>query len=82
MQEKRDLVAERARATFNAIRELRKGAPQFTRQQREDLAEGIKKLQDCWWEDVRELFVKGVDDPNYPPFTERKREIFRKMNGG
>jgi len=58
VQEKRDLVAERARATFNAIRELRKTAPQFTRQQREDLAEGIKKLQDCWWEDVRHLFAK------------------------
>jgi hypothetical protein len=57
-EEKSKIVAEKARSTFDTIKQLRKTAPQFTRKEKDDLAEGIKKLQDQWWEDVRSYMAK------------------------
>jgi hypothetical protein len=61
-EEKSKIVAEKARSTFDAIKQLRKTAPQFTRQQKDDLAAEIKKLQDQWWEEVGMFMTKTNGD--------------------
>ena len=54
-EEKSAIVAQKARETFEAIRELRKSMPQNFLWQRMKLNEKIKELQDKWWEEVRPL---------------------------
>ena len=52
------LVAARARATFLAIKALRKANPQRTSAQRQDLERDIQQAKDAWWDDVRALMVR------------------------
>jgi hypothetical protein len=51
-----EIVAQKARETFEAIRELRKEMPQDRKWQRDKLEVKIKQLQDEWWEDVKQYF--------------------------
>ncbi len=54
-----DVVARKARETFEKIRELRKKMPQERKWKRDLLESEIKKLQDKWWEDVKGYFGHG-----------------------
>ena len=53
-----DFVAQKARETFNKIKELRKSSPQKYAWQREELKKQIKLLEDEWWEQVSPIIVK------------------------
>lgn len=68
MEDKVKIVADAARDTFSAIKELRKSMPQRTRAQRDELERRIKELQDRWWQDVSPLMVKNE---NCPPFRKK-----------
>jgi uncharacterized protein HemX len=54
-----DIVAEKARETFNRIKMLRKTMPQFTRSQKDELKAKIKEAQDQWWEEVKQYMRKS-----------------------
>ena len=56
--EKVGIVADRARETFMAIRNLRKTMPQRTKAERDALESKIKELQDSWWTEVKPMFRK------------------------
>ena len=53
-----EIVAQKARETFLAIRQLRKTMPQFTRAQKDELETKIKQLQNQWWLDVKDYMRK------------------------
>lgn len=53
-----DIVAEKARETFQKIKALRKTMPQFTRLEKDELESKIKELQDQWWEDAKSYMRK------------------------
>ncbi len=65
-----DLVAQKARESFDVIKNLRKTMPKFTRADKDELERRIKEVKDQWWEDVKPYMVKGINDP---PFTKEKR---------
>lgn len=69
-ESKAKVVAERARETFLRIRELRKNSKAFTRAQKDELEKQIVELQNQWWIDNKELFIRGPhpwDSQNYCP---------------
>jgi len=51
------VVAEEARKTFLAIRNLRKTMPTTYAYQRGLLKDAIKKEQDAWWDKVKHLMT-------------------------
>ena len=53
MENKYDFVAQKARETFEAIKELRKNMPQKYKWQRQELELDIKELENKWWEEVK-----------------------------
>lgn len=57
-KEKSDIVAKKARETFEEIKKLRKTMPQKFGWQKEELEKNIKELQDKWWQDVKHLMIK------------------------
>jgi hypothetical protein len=63
-QEKSDIVAQKARETFNEIKLLRKTMPKFTRAQKDKLEAEIKKLHDKWWEDVKQYMNGEENEPS------------------
>jgi len=54
----REVVAQKARETFLAIRKLRKMMPRFTRAQKDELQAKTKELQDQWWDGVKDLMIR------------------------
>ena len=59
VENRADIVAKKARETFEAIRKLRKTMSQDRKWQKDLLDSEIKKLQDQWWEDVKGYFGHG-----------------------
>lgn len=48
-------IADKARETFNTIKELRK-TPARTRAEKDALEAKVKQFQDQWWTDVKSDF--------------------------
>ena len=54
--EPHDTIAKKARATYLAIRQLKKNSPTKYKWQRDELESKIKQLEEQWWDDVKGYF--------------------------
>ena len=54
--ESHDTIAKKARATYLAIRQLRKDSPTKYKWQRDELEAKVKQLEEQWWDDVKGYF--------------------------
>jgi len=52
------IVAQKARETFEKIREVRKTMQNKFKWQRDELEAKVKELQDEWWMEVKPLMKK------------------------
>ena len=59
MASRSDIVALKAKITFEKIKEVRKTMPNKFKLQRDLIDAKVKDLQDEWWEDVKGYFGHG-----------------------
>ena len=59
MASRSDIVALKAKITFEKIKEVRKTMPNKFKWQRDLIDAKVKDLQDEWWEDVKGYFGHG-----------------------
>jgi hypothetical protein len=57
-----EIVAQKGRETFLAIKKARKELPQRTLAERNALKEKIKELEGQWWADVQPYMSGNHDD--------------------